>query len=462
MNIIFGTCKQHTPLDDLKFEIEYRKEEYEKKRQRYKKRLAISVADMKYLDRVVLVEGCTYHIDKLEKRNFTSLVAALEYCRKLHPDKVKKIYGNSIRIFIDNPKGLDILDESLIPPGLLVRDCKDALCVYAKKRIITVAADLSEVYTEIYDLPDSECSSCDNVFDYGLLYGGYPIYTDKELCLSRVAEYGENVPFVPETTSEIDDPSAVYDHLKDVRLAYHCWYVSMEEDGTVFDDGDGSFPWVAVPVSTFVNIGKAGVYWPCWEKIWHGLPTRHRFSFTTGTERYDLFRFALMSCKEREVPDGQEYYTITVAYGEGDGILPADAEGLSLRDCREKLMFHAKVRTVYIAPSFDAVYWETFELQDESGKTFHFCFDYAMLDAEFPEIAAGGTYQTSYWSKARWGSPLANAEVTVCAMPDPTGIYNGQGDIALCCECRLKGDSDTVWKIPVSTLTTVVVEDGRV
>lgn len=453
MNFSLGTFKRHTPLDDLKFEIKYRKEEHEKKRQRYKKRLATSIADMKYLDRVVLVEGCTYHIDKLEKKTFPTLVAALEYCRKLHPDKVKKVYGNSIRIFIENPKGLDILDDSLIPPGLLVRDCKDVLCVYAKRRIITVAANLSEVYTEIYDLPDSEHSGCDNVFDYGLLYGSYPVYTDEDLCLSRMAEYGENVPFVPETTSDIDDPSAVYDHLTDVCLAYHCWYVCMEEDGTVNDDWDGAYPWAAVPVSTFVNIGKAGVYWPCWKKIVGGH-SWHKFWFSAGRQKNGLFRFTLLDCKSREVPAGQEYYKITVSHDDANGLMPTDAAGLSLRDSREKLFPHAKERTIYIAPSFDAVYWETFELQDKDGKTFRFCFDYAMLEAEFPKIVTGATYKTSYWGKAKWGDPLANAEVTVCTLPDPDAIYNGSGDIALCCECRLDDDPDTIQKIPVSTLIT--------
>ena len=90
MNFSIGTFKRHTPLDDLKFEIKYHKEKYEKKQKRYKKRLATSIADMKYLDHVVLVEGCTYHIDKLEKKTFPSLVAALEYCRKLHPASVKR------------------------------------------------------------------------------------------------------------------------------------------------------------------------------------------------------------------------------------------------------------------------------------------------------------------------------------------------------------------------------------
>ena len=313
------------------------------------------------------------------------------------PGQGEKIHGNSIRIFIDNPRGLDILDNSLIPPGLLVRDCKDALCVYAKRRIITVAADLSEVYTEIYDLPSSDCSSTDNIFDYGLLYGNYPVYTGKELCLSRMAEYGENVPFVPETTDDMDSPYAVYDKLMDVCLAYHCWYVSMENDGTVYDDGDGAYPWAAVPVSIFVNIGKAGVYWPCWKKIWKGMPRGQQANYNAGTEYSDLFRFALLACKSKEVSPGQEYYIITASNSEADGLLPVGAAGLSLRDSREVLFTHAKKRTLYIAPTFDAVYWETFELQGEEGQTYHFCFDYAMLEKDFPEIVAGGTYQTTYY-----------------------------------------------------------------
>lgn len=458
MNFSLRISKRHSPLDDLKFEIKHRKEEHEKKQQRYKKRLATSIADMKYLDRVVLVEGCTYHIDKLEKKTFPTLLAALEYCRKLHPDKVKKVYGNSIRIFIENPKGLDILDDSLIPPGLLVRDCKDALCVYAKERTITVAADLSEVYTEVYDLPSSDRSSTDNIFDYGLLYGNYPVYTGKELCLSRMAEYGENVPFVPETTHHMDNPSAVYDRLMDVCLAYHCYYVSMKDDGSVYDDGDGAYPWAAVPVSTFVNIGNAGVYWPCWVKIWKGVPRWQWLSYNADTDYNGLFRSALLTCKSREVSPGQEYYTITASNREADGLLPANAAGLSLRDSREKLFIHAKVRTIHIAPSFDAVYWEAFELQGEDGQTYHFCFDYALLEANIPEIAAGGTYKTSYWSKARWGNSLIRAEVIVCTLPDADEIYSGQGDIALCCECRLKDEPDTVQKIPVSTLAAGSVE----
>jgi len=209
----------------------------------------------------------------------------------------------------------------------------------------------------------------------------------------------------------------------------------------------------AVPVSTFVNIGSAGVYWPCWEKIWKGMPDGQYASYIAGTEYRDLFRFALLACKSREVVPGEEYYTITATNTEADGLLPVDAAGLSLRDSREKLFIHAKVRTIYIAPSFDAVYWETFELQDEAGQTHRFCFDYAMLEKDFPVIRADDTYQTTYWSKVRWDNPMAKARVTICALPDPDAIYAGQGDIMLCCEGRLDSDPGSVRRIPVSTLT---------
>lgn len=446
------SCPCGSSLDNIHFEINCWRKNRQEKKQRYQKRLSISISDMKYLDKVILVDGCTYRIENLEKKTFPSLLAALEYCRNLHPDKVKMVFGNSIRIFIDNPKGLDSLDESLIPPGLLVRNCKDALCIYAKERVITVAADMSEVYTEFFDLPKSEYSSSDNIFDYGLLYGGYPVYTGTELCLSKLAEPGENVPFVPEISTSISNPSSVYDHVMDVHLAYHCWYACMEEEGSVYDDHDGAYPLVAVPVSTFVNIGKAGVYWPCWEQIidethWHEL------QFIVGGAKHNLFRFALLTCKSQEVSAGQAYYQMTVSYDNADGLLPTDAAGLSLRNSRQKLILHAKERTVYISPSFDAVYWETFELQDDNGQIFCFCFDYAMLEAEHPEIVAGNTYQTSYWSKAQWGNSLANVKVTICTLTDPNEIYSGQGGITLCCECSLKDDPNTVQRVPVSTLT---------
>lgn len=89
------SCPNNSFLEDIRDDILYkindRRKNRQKKKQRYQKRLSTSISDMKYLDRVVLVDGCTYRIEHLEKKTFPSLVAALKYCRKLHPDKVKKI-----------------------------------------------------------------------------------------------------------------------------------------------------------------------------------------------------------------------------------------------------------------------------------------------------------------------------------------------------------------------------------
>lgn len=438
-------------ISNIPYDIKDWKEERNKKQQRYQERLAKPISEMKYLDKVVLVDGCTYHVEKHEKKAFHSLESALEYCRAIPIEKAKKVFGHSIRIFIENPKGVDIFNDDRIPPGLLVKDCKDALCVYAKERILTVAADLSEVYTEFYELSNNPGVGHENIFDYGLLYGNYPVYTGKELCLSQLAEPGENVPFVPETTTFLDDPNIPYEHLRDIYMAYHCWYVQMQESGEVYDDGDGGYPWVAIPVSTFVNIGKAGVYWPCWDMIWSGTSQAGIF-FRTDEETHDLFRFALLTRKSQELPAGQAYYTMTAECGWADGLLPEDAAGLPLRDSREVLWRHAKERVICASPAFDEVYWESFELQDEAGQTYYFCFDYALLEPNTPTITAGQTCQTTYWNKARWGNSLKDAEVTVCSMPDPEARYSGHGDIMLCCEGCLKDDPASRQKIPVSTL----------
>lgn len=450
MNFILPQLKHHFSLGDIVDRIKWEHWERTEQHKRYQKRLAKPISEMKYLDRVVRVDGCRYWVAHRKKKAFPTLEKALEACRKLPMEQVKKIYGNSIRVMIYNPNAPDIFDESLIPPDLLVRDCKDVLCVFAKIRYLTVVADLSEVYTETFDLPCTEYTSHDNLFDYGLLYGSYPVYTGKELCLSKLAEPGENVPFVPEDDLFISDPSIQYDGPRDICLAYHCWYVEMEHDGSVYDDGDGAYPSVAVPVSTFVNIGKAGVYWECWRKIWEGAD-RH-VSYSAGKVEKHLFRFALLECKSSEVPEGQEYYTIIVSNDHADGLLPDDAANLSLRDSREKLWVHAKEKTVCISPAFDEVYWETFELQDAEGHVFHFCFDYALLEKEPPKIEFGKAYPSSYWSKARWGNCMTNTEVVVCTLPDPDERYSGRGDIALYCVCALRNSPMDLVKVPVSTL----------
>lgn len=101
---------------------------------------------------------------------------------------MQKIWGAGIPISITNPNAPKIFDCACLPAGLLVKDSKDFLCRYAPVRIIIIAVDLSEVYTEYFDLYESDIFSNEHLYDYGLLYGNYPVYQETELCLSKFSE----------------------------------------------------------------------------------------------------------------------------------------------------------------------------------------------------------------------------------------------------------------------------------
>lgn len=430
-------------------------EDRREKKKRYRERLARPISEIKYLNHVVLVEGCTYKVIMNKRKVFKSLEKTLEYCRKIPVEKISKNGRNIIEIEIYNPEASEDLTDIQIPQGLLVKDCKDAMCIYAKERTISIAADLSEVYTEYYTL---DCS--DNLFDYGVLYGNYPVYTGKELCVSTVNRYrggasDEMNLFIPELTQALINPNAVYDRDRDVYMAYHCWYITTLSGGRIDDDYDGGFPWWTHPVSSFRNIGKAGVYFDCWDKIYGEIPLwDHDFSVDEENRAFfsQLLRFALLECKARELPEGKEYYTITDKVEKADGLMPADVAGLSIRDSWEKLRSHARKREICIAPTFDEIYWESFELQNEDGRVFHFCFDFALLESNPVRIREGEIYQTSYWSKVRLGNPLTNAKIRVLSLTDPDEVYDGYGDIMLFCQCRLERGTEGELRIPVSTL----------
>lgn len=421
----------------------------------------MTLSEIKYLDKIVLVEGCTYHIAGHEEKVFKSLKEALEYCRKMPIEKVLKTYGNRIPINIYNPNIPEKIDKKQIPQGLLVRNCKDTLCVLAKERTITVASDLSEVYTEFFSLSDNENWS-DNIFDYGLLYGNYPVYTGKELCVSNITNDHCNISdncslFVPIPTRDIIHPDAVYDYRRNLEIAYQCLFVVVFEDGSVEDGSDGFFPYSAVPVSTFRNIGKAGVTFDFWDKLFGDVSDwGHKFVvYGVGINYCWMLSQAILNCKMCELPNGREYYIIIIedVHQKADGLMPADAAGLSLRDSQEKLWPHAKKRYICIAPLFDAIYWEYFELRGEDGQIFHFCFDHELLKQTAVKIEAGNTYQTSYWNNVGLGNPLKDTRITVCSVQDPDEIYEGHGDIMLCCKCKFECGPDDVFMIPVSTLT---------
>lgn len=250
----------------------------------------------------------------------------MAYCKQLSVERCRKIWGAGIPISITNLNVPKVFDCACLPTGLLVKDSKDFLCRYAPVRIITIAVDLSEVYTEYFDLYESDDCSNEHLYDYGLLYGNYPVYQGTELCLSKFTEqYTKqiNTPFVPEPA--FGDPNKEYTGLMDVHMAYDCYSVELLSDGTVYDDGNYAFPFGAIPVSTFVNIGSAGVYYKCW-KLLRG----RSHTFEVNGKEHTLFRSALLACKQSELSVGKEFYTIIMHQKEADGIIPVDALPVSL------------------------------------------------------------------------------------------------------------------------------------
>ena len=432
---------------------------------RHRARLAKPIEEMRYLDRIVTVPGCRYTV---QEKDFASLTEALEYCRRVPLERwgkwqkaPKGFDATTIFIIINNPAAPEEFRQEWIPAGLTLITSKDALCVYARERVIVVAADLSEVYTESFDL-----DGANHLYDYGVLYGNYPVYTGKELCVSSVTldlENMYNIPFVPEPQEYgIKNPNAPYKYFNDLYMTYVCYPIDRDSHGHVYDDWDFGIPVFSLPVSSFCNIGLAGVYWDCWDMIWdddlkYGYDSGLIYRMD-GVEEGPMFRSALLACKEHEVPEGQAYYKIHVTDGNADGLLPDDLPLCSLREIRSHLIRHAKRRTLYISPAFDAVYWETFTLTDTDGKEAEFFFDYALLKEDAPSVRQGELYRTIYWNTCRLGNPLTDATVYITAAPDGNAPYTG-GAVDLRWRCRLENGTEEV--IPAGTVRMMEEAHGK-
>ena len=201
-----------------------------------------------------------------------------------------------------------------------------------------------------------------------------------------------------------------------MHLAYDCYTVSFDSDGTVDDDANGAFPFRAIPVSTFVNIGMAGVYHPIWEEFFNIADT-----FEACGKSYNLLRFAILACKQSELPEGEAHYTIAACPKNADGLLPEELLPLGLRESCEKLAPHAKKRVFSISPQFDAIYWESFELTDSAGTVHRFRYDHGLLKTgNRPE----GTCRTTYWQKARWAGLSGETAVQLEPTPDGDALYH--------------------------------------
>lgn len=442
-------------IDCLFYDMQRHLSKVKERHRQYQARRKLPLENIRYLDKVVLLDGCTYHIGR---RTFSSMERALEYCKRIPVERCRKRWGAGIQITIKNPKAGKSMTPSDVPKHILVKDSKDVLCRYAGERRLIIAEDLSEVYTEYFDLETieqdgSECISV-HIYDYGLLYGNYPVYDGTELCLSLfTSRYGSqgNPTFVPEPPEPGSfrlncEPNKEYHFGYDTHVAYDCYSIEFMSDRRVDDDGNYAFPFGAIPVSTFVPIGSAGVYYPGIEEL-HNLNRCAKY-FEVAGEQYSLFRFALLACKQMEVPEGTTYYTLTAVSKDADGLLPETALPLRLRDSYDVLIPHAKERTFYLSPHFDEVYWEHFTLQDAAGGVHHFCYDHGLLKSE--ECAnLAGEHQITYWQKVQWGNPRVNAMVMIEQIPDPDTVYDGGGNLVYCCRCRA-GDEEVY--IPVSTL----------
>lgn len=442
-------------IDCLIYDMQRHLSKAKERHRQYQIRRKLPLENIRYLDKVVLLNSCTYHIGR---RTFSSMERALEYCKRIPVERCRKRWGAGIQIAIRNPEAGKFVTPSDVPEHILVKDSKDVLCRYAGERRLIIAEDLSEVYTEYFDLETiehdgSECISV-HIYDYGLLYGNYPIYDGTELCLSLfTSRYGGqgNPTFVPEPPEpgsfRLDcEPNKEYRFGYDTHVAYDCYSIEFMSDRRVDDDGNYAFPFGAIPVSTFVPIGSTGVYYPGIEEL-HSLNRCAKYFMVAG-EQYSLFRFALLACKQMEVPEGTAYYTLTAVSKDADGLLPEAELPLRLRDSYDVLIPHAKERTFYLSPHFDEVYWEQFTLQDAAGGVHHFCYDHGLLRSQ-ECVDLAGEHQTTYWQKVRWGNPRMNATVMIEHVPDPDALYDGSGSLAYCCRCRA-GDEEVY--IPVSTL----------
>lgn len=428
-------------ITNLGYHIHETRTKAKERKKLHQERLTISTNQTKYLDKVVILEGCSYEVNN---HTFPTLDKALDYCKQLPFERCRKKWGVGIPISITNPNVPKVFDCACLPAGLLVKDSKDFLCRYAPVRIITIAVDMSEVYTEFFDLYESDDFSNEHLYDYGLLYGNYPVYQGIELCLSKFTEqYTKqiNTPFVPEPA--FDNPNKEYTVLTDVHMAYDCYSVELLSDGAVYDDGNYAFPFGSIPVSTFVNIGSAGVYYKCW-KPFQG----HSCSFEVNGKEHYLFRSALLACKQSELPDGKDFYTIIMHQKEADGLIPADALPVSLRDSYSIMAPHAKKRVFHISPQFDEIYWESFELADSGGNICSFCYDHWLLENDC-NLNIGDICKTTYWLKSRWGNPRMEAAIKIDYLPNTEAVYRGMDNLEYYCKGQIK---NTLLNVPASTL----------
>ena len=88
-------------IDCLIYDMQRRLSKAKERHRQYQIRRKLPLESIRYLDKVVLLDGCTYHIGR---RTFGSMEQALEYCKRIPVERCRKRWGAGIQIIIKNPK----------------------------------------------------------------------------------------------------------------------------------------------------------------------------------------------------------------------------------------------------------------------------------------------------------------------------------------------------------------------
>lgn len=380
-------------LEDMKYDIDYRRErfidnlewkkdEYLKEKEKRKKWVSTTVNDIKYMDKVKIYPGCLYYLcgyyDK-RKKPYKSLAEAIEAYKKRNNGELSSEHSQAFFITIINPmKNKYIEDSVLFAKEFTFRESKDAFSEHMHIRTIMIASDLSEVYSEYFEVPfDEECMvSCNCVYDYGFLYGNYPIFLEEPICISKFFAVDEerNISFTPylfrQAWPEVID--TVCNRKQDIIIGYRCYGFKIFYDGSVYDT-DFHFPMEVIPVSTFIQIGNSKMSCKCWREL---LETSLFPTYIYKGKSYNVLFEVFIEMAADELSENP-YYTLTVDFDNKgiDGIIPDIPDDITMDEKQKLLSSHAKKRDFFVAPTLDAFLGERFELKDSDGNVKEFVFE---------------------------------------------------------------------------------------
>ena len=112
-------------IDCLIYDMQRHLSKVKERHRQYRIRRKLPLESICYLDKVVLLDGCTYHVGRY---TFSSMERALEYCKRIPAERCRKRWGAGIQITIKNPESGKLVTSSDIPEHIQVKDSKDILC----------------------------------------------------------------------------------------------------------------------------------------------------------------------------------------------------------------------------------------------------------------------------------------------------------------------------------------------